>query len=115
MHTTILDIFKKIKNDVGDYIWEKPAGTTPGTLAGYEYILSDAMPDATDSAVSTAFVAFGNPKYILHGNRVGMEFKLFDQTSDNMVYDRLFLRARLRQAFVTSIPTAWAVMKTASA
>ncbi len=115
MHTTILDIFKKIKNDVGDFIWEKPAGTTPGTIAGYGYILSDAMPDATDSAVSTAFVAFGNPKYILHGNRVGMEFKVFDQTADTLVYDRLFLRARLRQAFVTGIPAAFAVMKTASA
>jgi len=81
---------------------------------GREYIMSDAMPDADDSAVSTAFIAFGNPKYILHGNRVGMEFKLFDQTSDNLVYDRLFLRARLRQAFVTGIPAAFAVMKTAA-
>ncbi len=114
LHTTILDIFKKIKNDVGDYIWEKPAGTTPGTLAGYGYILSDAMPDSTDSAVSTAFVAFGNPKHILHGNRVGMEFRIFDQTADTMVYDRLFLRARTRQAFVTGIPAAFAVMKTAA-
>jgi HK97 family phage major capsid protein len=114
LHTTILDIFKKLKNDDGDYIWEKPAGTTPGTLAGYEYILSDAMPDATDSAVSTAFVAFGNPKHILHGNRVGMEFRIFDQTADTMVYDRLFLRARTRQAFVTGIPDAFAVMKTAA-
>ena len=114
MHTTILDIFKKIKNDVGDYIWEKPAGTTPGTIAGYGYILSDAMPDSTDSAVSTAFVAFGNPKHILHGNRVGMEFKVFDLTADTLVYDRLFLRARLRQAFVTGIPAAFAVMKTSA-
>lgn len=115
MHTTVLDIFKKIKNDDGDYIWEKPAGTTPGTIAGYEYILSDAMPDSTDSAVSTAFVAFGNPKHILHGNRVGLEFRIFDQTADTMVYDRLFLRARTRQAFVTGIPAAFAVMKTAAA
>ncbi len=114
MHTTVLDIFKKIRNDVGDYIWEKPAGTTPGTIAGYEYILSDAMPDATDSAVSTAFVAFGNPKQILHGNRVGLEFKIFDLTADTLVYDRLFLRARTRQAFVTGIPAAFAIMKTAA-
>ena len=115
MHVTVLDIFKGIKDDNGRYVWQEPAGQTPGTIMGYEYILSDAMPDASDSAVSTAFVAFGNPKYILHGNRVGMEFKLFDQTSDNLVYDRLFLRARLRQAFVTGIPSAFAVMKTAAA
>lgn len=114
MHTTILDIFKKLKNDDGDYIWQAPAGTTPGTIAGYGYILSDAMPDATQSAASTAFVAFGNPKNIIHGNRVGMEFKLFDQTSDGMVYDRLFIRARLRQAFVTGTPDGFAVLKTSS-
>ena len=115
MHTTILDVVKKLKDDEGNYIWQKPDGLTPGTVAGYGYILSDAMPDITDSAVSTAFVVFGNPKYIMHGNRVGMEFKLFDQTSDTMVYDRLFLRARLRQAFVTGIPSAFAVLKTPAA
>ena len=114
MHVTILDIFKGIKDDNGRYIWQEPAGNTPGTIMGYGYILSDAMPDSGDSAVSTAFIAFGNPKHILHGDRVGMEFKLYDQTSDNMVYDRLFLRARLRQAFVTGIPAAFAVMKTAA-
>jgi len=114
MHTTILDIFKGIKDDNGRYIWQEPAGAEPGTIMGYGYILSDAMPDSTDSAVSTAFIAFGNPKHILHGDRVGMEFKLFDQTLDALVYDRLFLRARLRQAFVTGIPAAFAVMKTAA-
>ncbi len=115
MHVTILDIFKGIKDDNGRFIWQEPAGDTPGTIMGHGYILSDAMPDAGDSAVSTAFIAFGNPKYIMHGNRVGMELKLFDQTSDGMVYDRLFLRARLRQAFVTGIPAAFSVMKTAAA
>jgi len=114
MHTTILDIFKGIKDDNGRFIWQEPAGQTPGTIMGREYILSDAMPDADDSAVSTAFIAFGNPKHIIHGNRVGMEFKLFDMTADALVYDRLFLRARLRQAFVTGIPAAFAVMKTAA-
>jgi len=114
MHTTVLDIIKKIKDDNGNYIYQHPAGTEPATLCGYGIIESDAMPDADDSAVSTAFIAFGNPKHILHGDRVGMEFKLFDQTSDALVYDRLFLRARTRQAFVTGIPSAFSVMKTAA-
>jgi len=115
MHTTVLDIFKKIKNDVGDYVYQKPEGLAPATLCGYGIILSDAMPDASDDAVSTGFVAFGNPKHILHGDRVGMEFRIFDQTSDTMVFDRIFLRARIRQAFVVGIPAAFAVMKTAAA
>ena len=111
-HTTILDIFKTIVDDNGRFIWQEPAGGLPPTIMGYEYILSDAMPDITDSAISTAFIAYGNPKHILHGNRVGLEFKIFDLTSDALVYDRLFLRARTRQAFVTGIPAAFAVMKT---
>ncbi len=115
MHVTIVDIFKGIKDDNGRFLWQEPAGLQPATIMGTEYITSDAMPDITDSAISTAFIAYGNPKYILHGSRKGLEFKFYDQTSDNLVYDRLFLRARTRQAFVTSIPGAWAVMKTPSA
>lgn len=115
MHTTVLDIFKKIKDDLGNYIWQQPNGLTPGTLCGYNVILSDAMPDASSSAVSTAFVAFGNPKHILHGNRIGLEIKVFDQTMDTLVYDRMFLRARLRQGFVTALPGGFAILKTASA
>jgi len=114
MHMTVLDMIKKLKDDNGNYIYREANVSEPATLNGYGIITSDAMPDADDSAASTAFIAFGNPKHIMHGDRVGMEFKLFDQTADGMVYDRLFLRARLRQAFVTGIPSAFAVLKTSA-
>ena len=114
MHMTVLDMIKKLKDDNGNYIYRESNVAEPATLNGYGIIVSDAMPDASDSAASTAFIAFGNPKHIMHGERVGLEFKIFDQTLDAVVYDRSFLRARTRQAFVTGIPAAFAVLKTSA-
>jgi hypothetical protein len=70
------------------------------------------MPDSGDSAVSTSFVAFGNPKYIINGERVGFEFRIYDQTQSNMESGQIFLRCRTRQAFVLALPAAWAKLTT---
>ena len=115
MHCTILDILKGIKDDNGNPIYARAEGSQPQTLYGYPIIFSDAMPDSTSGAVSTGFVAFGNPKNLLHGNRVGMEFRIFNQTSDALVYDRNFFRVRLRQGFIAANPEGFAVLKTPSA
>lgn len=115
MHVTVLDHFKKLKDDNGNYVYMAPAGVQPGTLWGYPYVLSDAMPDAASSAVSTPFIVFGNPKHLLYGNRVGMEIRVFKETMDALIYDRLFLRARLRAAFNCGVPAAFSVLKTAAA
>jgi hypothetical protein len=64
--------------------------------------------------VSTAFVAFGNPRYILHGDRMGFEFRVFDNTEGTMQYDRIYLRARLRQGFEVAIPTGFAKLVTSA-
>ena len=114
IHTTVLDHFKKVKDDHGNYIYMQPAGAQPGTLWGKPYILSDVMPDMSASAAATPFMALGNPAHLLHGDRIGLEVRLFDQTMDAVVYDRLFLRCRLRQAFKAAHPAAFAVLKTAA-
>lgn len=112
MNPTILDNFKKIKDDNGNYIYAQPGLAQPGQLWGYPVLTSDVMPANSDSAVSTPFIAFGNPKHLLWGDRVGLEIKSFNDTSDNMVYDRLFIRARIRQAFVAANPEAFSVLST---
>jgi HK97 family phage major capsid protein len=112
MHATVLDNFKKIKDDNGNPIYANPGGTQPQTLYGYPIIFSDAMPDNSSSAESTPFVAFGNPKHLLHGNRKGLEFRFFNQTADTLVYDRNFFRVRLRQGFVAGNPEGFSVLKT---
>ena len=115
MHMTIRDLISKIKDDNGNYIYAQPGAAQPGTIWGEPVIISPAMPDIGDTADDTGFIVYGNPKHILHGNRIGMEFRLFNQTSDALVYDRNFLRVRLRQAFVVGQPSGFAVLETAAA
>lgn len=114
MHPTILDVIRKIKNATGDYIYQRPGNGVPGTIWGYPYIESDAMPALSDTAISTPFIAFGNPRNIIHGDRLGMEFKVFPDTSYAVEYDQIFFRCRLRQAFVVGIPGAFSRLVTAA-
>lgn len=114
LHATVFDHVRKFKDANGDYIYQKPAEGQPGTIWGYPYVLSDGMPDKNDSAVSTPFIGFGNPRHILHGDRIGMEFRVFDQTEAAMQYDRIYFRCRLRQGFLVGVPAAFGKLTTAS-
>ena len=114
MHETVLDVLMSWKNAIGGYELYRPSEGKPATIFGYPFTTSDAMPDISESAVSTAFIVFGNPKHILHGDRVGFEFRVFDNTESTMQYDRIFLRARLRQGFEVGVPAAFARLVTAA-
>jgi len=114
MNPTILDQVRKLKDAQGNYIYQRPYEGSPGSLWGYPVISCSAMPTLTASAASTAFIVFGNPRYILHGDRIGMEFKIFDQTSQAVDYDQIFFRCRLRQAFVVGIPAAFSRLRTSA-
>jgi len=112
MHPTILDSLKKLKDDNGYPIFAGMGQAQPTNLYGYPIIFSDAMPDSSSSAVSSPFLVFGNPRHIMHGNRVGLEFRIFSETSDALVYDRNFFRVRLRQGFVVGNPEGFSVLST---
>jgi len=113
MHRKVFNYLRVKKDDNGMPIYQAPAEGVPATIYGRPYILSDKMP-STD-AVSTGFIILGNPKYWLHGDRVGMQFQIFDQTYARMQYDEIFFRFRIRQGFIAAIPGAFAVLKTAAA
>jgi hypothetical protein len=72
------------------------------------------MPDSDDSAASTSFVLFGNPKYILNGKRIGFEFKVYDQTQSAMESGQIFLRCRVREAFTLALPASFTKLTTAA-
>jgi HK97 family phage major capsid protein len=114
MHSTVWDHITSLKDEAGKNLFGNPAAAVAKNLWGYPVITDDVMPDIDSSAASTAFIAFGNLSRIYHGDRVGMEFRLFNQTADTLVYDREFIRARLRQGFVNAFPEAFAILKTAS-
>jgi len=113
-HPTVFDYVRQEKDAQGRYIFQDAVNAAPATIRGYPFTLSDGMPPASESAVSDEFVLFGNPRYIVAGDRTGFEFRIFDQTMGTMQYDQIYLRARVRQAMVTWIPTALAKLTTAA-
>ena len=113
-HPTVFDYVRQEKDAQGRYIFQDAVNAAPATIRGYPFTLSDGMPPASESTVSDEFVLFGNPRYIVAGDRTGFEFRIFDQTMGTMQYDQIYLRARVRQAMVTWIPTALAKLTTAA-
>jgi HK97 family phage major capsid protein len=113
MHPTVWDVLITDQDAMGRYFWD-PANAGPRTARGYPVLLSDNMPDTSDSAASKAFLAFGNPYYMLWGIRMGMEMKYFDQTMYAVTNDENFWRVRTRQAFNIGIAANFAVLRTAA-
>ena len=113
MHPTVWDVLIMDQDAMGRYFWD-PANAGPRTARGYPVLLSDNMPDTSDSAASKAFLAFGNPYYMLWGIRMGMEMKYFDQTFYAVQDDENFWRVRTRQAFNIGIAANFAVLRTAA-
>ena len=112
MHATVWDSVENEKDADGNYVLRAPADMAPNRIHGYPVNLTDGMP--TTSAVSTSFVAFGNPRHIIAGDKTSFEFRIFDQTYSTMQFDQIFLRIRVRQAMVNTIPSAWAKLTTAA-
>lgn len=65
----IMHYIRTLKDSQNRYIYAQPGNGVPGTIWEYPYIMSSKGPKVT--AVSTAYVAFGNWKYYYIGRRVG--------------------------------------------
>jgi len=111
MHPTVWDILASKQDAVGRYYFD-PQRAIPRSAWGYPVYLSDAMPST--SAVSTAFILYGNLKHIYHGTRMGMEIKYFDATMYAVQDDENFFRIRTRFGDVTSLPTNFVAITTAA-
>jgi HK97 family phage major capsid protein len=114
MNRYVFNILRKLKDDNGNPIYQGPAEQVPATILGVPYILSEQMPGSADDGVSTPFLIYGNPRYYMNGDRVGLEWKVYDKTVRNLDYDEIFFRIRLRQAFLCAVPTAFSRLKTAA-
>ncbi len=118
-HKNILSYIRKLKDSNGQYIWAPAAADNPPTILGYPYTTTDVMPGSSSSAAATKFVAFGDGKYTLFGDRQMLELavategtvgsnKLFEQ-------DMQALRVIERVDIQIAIPTAYSALKTAAA
>jgi HK97 family phage major capsid protein len=113
MHRKVLNYLRAKKDDNGQPLLWRASEGAPATLMGRPVVLSDQMPSA--DAVSTGFIILGDLKNVFYGDRVGLEFRVYDQTSYGLTQDQVFFRARIRAAFLCAIPAAFAVLKTPGA
>ena len=117
MHPTILDMLMKKRNADGDYIfnniglWERGY---PKSLLGYPIVLSNELPELTESDVETPFIAFGNPRYMYYGNRKELSLKWLDATRAMATNLEILFLAYFRAAFCITLPTAFCVGSTAA-
>jgi HK97 family phage major capsid protein len=113
INRTVLNVIRKLKDSAGNYIWQAPSAEGPGTIWGYPYADIDEMPALTDTAVSTPFVIFGNPRHMYLGDRQDVNFARSVHYKFNQ--DMVHIRATERVAFTCAIPTAFTVLTTAAA
>lgn len=112
MHRTVFNVVRKLKDNNGNYIYNPPAGNTPGTIWGYPVMLVDSMPAISATAVDTPFVGFGNLKYLYLGDR--RRFTVAQSSHAGFASDQTFIRFTERIAIKVSLGEAFAVLKTAA-
>jgi len=104
-----------LKNADGDALIAPWANSLQRSLLGYPVLLSYQMPDSDDDAADTAVIAFGNPKHLVYGDRIGLEVKFFPETRYAVTNAEAFFRFRFRAGFSLAQPGYFAVLKTAAA
>ena len=130
MHRTVWAIIQKLRTggtNSGDFfgastnpvIVGAPQGfpsATAGFLWGYPVYLSDKMP--TTTAVSTKFVIFGNLKHVFIGDRAPLAVAISQEGTVGAVSlfstNQSAVRVITRHAIAVGLPTAFAVLRTAS-
>ena len=118
-HKNILAHLRKLKDSNGQYIWQPPSAGNPGTILGYPYYTTPVMPDNSQSGVSTKFVAFGDGRYTLFGDRAQLSIAVATEgtvgANNLFEQDMQALRVIERVDIQVAIPGAYAVLQTAAA
>ncbi|NCC35293.1 MAG: phage major capsid protein, partial [Chloroflexia bacterium] len=100
-HRSIINIIKKLKGTDGQYLWAPAQGPEPSTINGYPVMKGEILPARSNSAISTGFVAFGDPTMAaIVGERIGRTISTSDQYRFN--YDQVAIRMTERFAFATN-------------
>jgi len=114
MSRYVFNLLRRLKDDNGQPVFMPPTGTTPGSINGKPYTLSEVMPGSADDAVSTSFLIYGNLRHWLMGERIGMDMRVYRDTIRAVDYDQVFLRFRVRAAFDEGLPDAFSKLTTAA-
>lgn len=125
MHRTIKNIVRKLKDEDGQYIYQRPSEGGPATIWGYPIVLSEVMPSITDDAADTPFILFGDfKKACLVGYKGSLVADRFNAgvtgdvagtgTINLITTDREAIRWVQRIGYITILPSALTVLKTAA-
>lgn len=128
MHRSIIPVIRYLKDSNGRYLWEQSlqAGT-PATFNGKEVVPVEVMPQLSEDAINTPFLAFGDLKFATLGERTGMNMKIFDtgmvgdpdeETQGDdlnlLVQDMKAMRVVKRMNGIIRFPSAFSVLKTSN-
>jgi len=111
-HRNITNYLRKVRDANHQYIWAPPVGNQPPTIWGYPYTECDQLPAAGDTATSTNFMAFGNPKYLLLGDR--KRYTVARSSEAGFKQNETFWKVTERIACAVGVPTAFAKLRTAA-
>jgi HK97 family phage major capsid protein len=117
MHPQLLDTVMRIQNAQGDFIFREAQVLTKGwtrQILGYPVVLSNQMPRLSESTANTAFIALGNPKLFLYGDREAMSIRWLDRTSYFATNLEELYVAYFRAAMAISMEDSFCLLKTAA-
>lgn len=132
MHRSIWGVIQKLKQNSqyivslavpvigknGEAGMGGPAGTPVGTIWGYPVYLSEKMPAASATAVSTKYIIFGNLSHLWFGDRQQMTLDISNAAtvgaSNTFAANESAIRVTERVAIAVGLPAAFAVLKTAA-
>ncbi len=117
MHRSIMSVIRKLKATTNEYIYTPISAQGPASLAGYPVVLVEAMPAKSATAVSTAFILFGDlKKACILGYKGAIKAKRFDagvvrNVADNadinlISTDREAIRWTERVGYIVILPSA---------
>jgi len=127
MNRTNMSTVRKLKDDDGLYIYQRPSETGPATIWGKPAVMVEAMPARSATAADTSFVLYGDLKKssILGIKAGGIKIDRFnagvvrnvaDDGDINLITtDREAIRFKERVGAITILPTAVTKLTTASA
>lgn len=113
MHRTVFNVVRKLKDTQNNYIYAPAGGLQPSTIWGYPFELVEQMPALSASGVSKPFIAFGNLRNLVIGDRKRMtvDASIHYQFHKDLTYLRFMERIAVR----VGVPSAFAVLTTAAA
>lgn len=100
-HDSVIAQIASRRNSQGDFIYQSGYDLTkPARIIGHPVSDCSVLNPAEDIVSGSIVGVFYNPKNTIWGDRMGMEIKRYNATSENVLHGEEFIRFRKRDAFL---------------